>query len=454
VRSALRCLILFAATIGLTIPVARAAPAGEILFVQGVGTVQSGGKDTRLLGKGVTIDERDVITTGPASYVLVKFVDGTRMTIRPESQLVVQTYRFGAATTGSAGSGAFVLDLLKGGLRTVTGLISKRDSQAAVIRTPTATVGIRGTDLDLRLCNGDCAREQIEALGHRKPRLNSLLASARVVQLQGTSESVGVDGARHTLLAGSPLYPGDTVETGANAFVVLGFRDQSKVTVQASTRARLEDFVFDERNPDEGRFLMNLVKGGLRAFTGLIGQANHEHVGIRTATATVGIRGTGIDVYLDDAGEFTGSTWLGVMAITQTSTGETLVVRADQAASFGAAGRLHFIPANPHTDGPRPDSVQVDWHQLFGHDAFDGTESGVWMYVRKGPVHVDGLNGQSLDAGDQEVLYFDLNGRAFGRPILIPLFFDVDDTPDPTQIFHFDLIDEVKASGVEAVCRQ
>lgn len=452
-RGVLRTLALFAATLLTTVGAAVAEPAGEVLFVQGVGTIQTAGQSPAIIGKGVQINQGDIITTADSSYVLIKYADGTRMTIRPDSQLVVHTYEF-KADASAPRSGSMLFDLLKGGLRTVTGLISKRDSRAALIHTPTSTIGIRGTDLELRLCNGDCAREQQAAAGKRTPRLNNILASARVVQLQGSVAVVAITGERHALLQGSPLYPGDTIETGAASFAVLGFRDESRVTIQAQSRSRLEDFVFDERNPGDGRFLLDLISGGLRAFTGLIGRANHDHVGIHTPAATIGIRGTGIDLFEEDSGVFYGSTWQGTMAVTQTPSGESLDVHVGETASFSTTEHLHYVQRNPHIDGPRPDTVEVDWHQLFGHDAFDGTESGLWMYVRKGPVHVDSNDGRTLDAGDHEVLYFDDAGPAYGRPFLIPLFFDSDETPDPTQVFHFDLLNQIKASGIDAVCRR
>src|SRR5690606_26622616 len=46
--------------------------------------------------------------------------------------------------------------LLKGGFRAVTGLIGKNDRERFRVRTPVATIGIRGTDFEARLCDGDC----------------------------------------------------------------------------------------------------------------------------------------------------------------------------------------------------------------------------------------------------------------------------------------------------------
>jgi len=46
--------------------------------------------------------------------------------------------------------------LLRGGLRTVTGAIGRNDPENVEVRTPVATLGIRGTDFEVRMCAGDC----------------------------------------------------------------------------------------------------------------------------------------------------------------------------------------------------------------------------------------------------------------------------------------------------------
>ena len=52
-----------------------------------------------------------------------------------------------------------VVRLFKGGMRTVTGYLSKRNPNAFKVRTAAATIGIRGTEFDARLCKSDCAEE-------------------------------------------------------------------------------------------------------------------------------------------------------------------------------------------------------------------------------------------------------------------------------------------------------
>jgi hypothetical protein len=42
--------------------------------------------------------------------------------------------------------GSFLLDLLKGSVRVVTGLLSKANPESVKVKTPTSVVGVRGTD--------------------------------------------------------------------------------------------------------------------------------------------------------------------------------------------------------------------------------------------------------------------------------------------------------------------
>ncbi len=46
--------------------------------------------------------------------------------------------------------------LLKGGFRSITGAIGKEDKAAYRVRTPVATIGIRGTDYTAVFCSSDC----------------------------------------------------------------------------------------------------------------------------------------------------------------------------------------------------------------------------------------------------------------------------------------------------------
>lgn len=96
----------------------------------------------------------DTIITGTGGYVRMEMTDGGEIVLRPDSQLKIDAYTF---TEAKPAEDSFVFSMLKGGLRTVTGLIGKRGNKDAYkLNTYTATIGIRGTQFDLRVCQGNC----------------------------------------------------------------------------------------------------------------------------------------------------------------------------------------------------------------------------------------------------------------------------------------------------------
>ncbi len=446
----------FAGTIlSLFAALAHAAPAGSIEYTQGVATVQSGTAATHIAGPGAPVNQGDTITTAPNSYTVVKMVDGTRMTVRPDSKLVVTTYDYQPTDTGSSGS--MVFSLLRGGLRAITGIIPKRDVNAARIVTPTATVGIRGTDFDARICSGDCGSGGVADA--RAQHANNIIASARVLSETGVIFATNAQGTRRLMATGAPIYPGDTLETPAAISAVIVFRDETRMTIQPATRMKVDDFVFDVKQPTEGRFFVSLLKGGLRAFTGIIGQANHDNVAVRTATATVGIRGTGWDVSCqgscageansgDDDGLKT-TVWLGEIVLKSPSGQELLVV---------TSGETGFInPRNPNGSKggnaldfqtPRPDQVKVDMALLFGETELSDNQQGLYVLVRDGHVSLETATGE-LDLGQGEAGFTD--GTLLIRPINVPNVLQYDFIPLPGGKYG-DLLSLINAQGVNAVC--
>jgi hypothetical protein len=87
----------------------------------------------------------DVITTQRDSYAQLRFNDGGQVTLRPETQVKIEAYAY---DEGRPERDSFAMQLFKGGLRSLTGLIGKRSNNRNAYRmvTSTATIGIRGTD--------------------------------------------------------------------------------------------------------------------------------------------------------------------------------------------------------------------------------------------------------------------------------------------------------------------
>lgn len=415
------------------------AAVGEIEYVRGSGAAQTPGAAPRLLGKGLVVSEGDVVTTGPTSYAVVKLSDGTRMTVRPDSSMAIKTFRYDEKRDDNS----MVVELLKGGLRALTGLIPKKSTTAARIETSTATIGIRGTDFDARICKADCAQENraLAQAGDRTPQI----VSARVVQLQGDVTVVDVNGQRRKVAQGGPTYVGDTVQTeGGQSFAVLAFRDESKVTVQPNTHLKLEDFVFDDKQPQEGRFLLNLLRGGMRALTGLIGKANQRNVSVQTRTATIGIRGTGFDVSctgscagdVPGANDFATHVWFGSVELQPRNPSlPPLILTTGQTGGGNGLNPLQVGPLPPplQFNTPRPDNVPVDMPRTFGQQAHNQDEAGVYVTVRDGHVSLTNREGNNVELGRGEVGFAGEGNRAV-RPERLPVFIEFDRIPRPDQL--------------------
>ncbi len=402
-----------------------AQPVGQVEFARGAGFAQTASQAPRILGRGVALNEGDRLTTADGASAILKLNDGTRMTVRPNSELVIEQFKF----KENAPDNSFVMQLLRGGLRAITGLISKTSPDAARIRTSSATIGIRGTDFDARLCGNDCGAESTRVL--EKPRANAVQASAKLVGVQGAIMVVEPSGTRRQVVNGASVYPGDVVETGVAARGVLAFRDDSRLTLGATSRFRIDSFVFDEKNPGEGRFLTSLLRGSLRALTGLIGKANNRNITFTTPTATIGIRGTGLDLDCTAEADCSFYTWQGTIEVTPNGQAPLPLLQAGQGVVVGAGGVRPL--AAPTLEGlPRPDGVPVDTRQLFETASVDDNEPGLYVFVREGHIEVTTAR-ETLHLGRGETGFAGANG-SISRPTLTPLFMEFDQTPLPSSI--------------------
>ncbi|WBY03416.1 FecR domain-containing protein [Ramlibacter tataouinensis] len=410
-----------------------AQAAGEVEFARGVGFAQAPGQAPRTLGKGLSLQQGDRLTTSAGASAIVRLADGTRMTVRPNSELVLSQYQF----KENAPDNGMLLQMIRGGFRAVTGLIAKGSPHAARVQTSTATIGIRGTDFDARLCARDCAAESGKVAERSRP--NAVLASAKVVQAQGELFAVDAGNQRRRLVDGGSIYPGDVVETGAGTRAVIAFRDDTRITLGASTRFRVDNFVYDEQNAAEGRFLVSVLRGTVRALTGLIAKANNRNVGFATATATIGVRGTGLDIGCtgacageppagNDAG-LTVFNWLGSVVVTPDGQTALQVLQAGQGLFISPTAGIVPISNPPAIDAPRPDGVAVP-AKLFAKENVSDAQEGLFVFVRDGHIEV-ATAGEVLHLGRGEAGFAGQDGNT-ARPLDIPKFIDFDSVPLPT----------------------
>lgn len=85
---------------------------------------------------------------------------------------------------------------------------------------------------------------------------------------------------------------GDTILVGAQSNTQIRLTDDSIISLRPDTTFRLTEYAFSGKQPQEQRAFYQLVAGGIRTVTGLIGKIRPENYGVKTETATIGIRGT------------------------------------------------------------------------------------------------------------------------------------------------------------------
>lgn len=120
-----------------------AAVAGHVQFVNGVVQLTSAAGESHALQKGDAVSEGDTLSSAPAASAQIKMSDGGLVAMRPDTQLKIDSYQFNGQQDGSE-QGFF--SLFKGGFRAITGLIGQLHKGNYRIVTPSATIGIRGTD--------------------------------------------------------------------------------------------------------------------------------------------------------------------------------------------------------------------------------------------------------------------------------------------------------------------
>ena len=120
-------------------------------------------------------------------------------------------------------------------------------------------------------------------------------AVGEVIKVVGRASAADDAGAIRELAEGAELLLGETIVTGPNSLLRMKLIDQGYIVLRSNSRFQIEDFNVSERD-DENRSVFNLVKGGFRAVTGAVGKRNKEGVAYKTAVATIGIRGTDLEV--------------------------------------------------------------------------------------------------------------------------------------------------------------
>ncbi len=136
---------------------ANSATAAEVIgrAIYVTGEIKAFNKgESRLLARGSLIREGDALISGKTGRTQVRMSDGALIALRPNSMFRFDSYSYNKNKASESNS---IFSLIRGGFRTITGLIGRNNKKNYQVNTLVATIGIRGTHYGLTLCQkGDC----------------------------------------------------------------------------------------------------------------------------------------------------------------------------------------------------------------------------------------------------------------------------------------------------------
>jgi len=122
-------------------------------------------------------------------------------------------------------------------------------------------------------------------------------AIGKLIFTIGKVQIIDANGKQKKALRGANIFQGDTIKTFINGQAQIKFVDGARISVRAGSEFKVDAYVYTE-NPDKDKSEMSLIRGGIRAVTGAIGKKNNQSYKMKTAVATIGIRGTDYSLML------------------------------------------------------------------------------------------------------------------------------------------------------------
>ena len=121
---------------------AFAQVAGTVTQLSGPMMAKKADGKIKVLSLKSEVEAGDTLVTEKNTYALVKFIDNSEITLKPGTTFVVEQFAYQAEQPENDRAS---FKLVKGGLRSLSGLLGKRNKEKFSLKTPVATIGIRGT---------------------------------------------------------------------------------------------------------------------------------------------------------------------------------------------------------------------------------------------------------------------------------------------------------------------
>ncbi|HXZ96786.1 MAG TPA: FecR family protein [Burkholderiales bacterium] len=233
---------------------------------------------------------------------------------------------------------------------------------------------------------------------------------------------------------GFPIEDQDTLKTGPFSNMQVRFTDQSIVSLRDHSLLKIDEYKFDGKQDGLERAFFNLVKGGFRTITGLIGKVHKSNYGVKTATATIGIRGTNFALLQCAEGSCGAAAKDGLYG--GVSGGIIAATNSSGEYQFGS-GDYFFVPSK--TEPPKkligPPAFFADRLAGEGRVEREQTAFGGSERQRNGGAASDGRPNKVVQPYQQQLfIYAEFLGPNTG-PSVIPPSSTPTPTPPPPFVF-------------------
>ncbi|HED32941.1 MAG TPA: hypothetical protein ENJ08_01805 [Gammaproteobacteria bacterium] len=122
-----------------------AVAVGSVIKKQGKVFAISSEAKSRNLNVGSEVFVGDRIYSGVKGFVRMSMIDEAKIDLRCNSEMLIEEYKL------KQGDNRSVIHLIKGSVKKITGSIGKMAEDLYEMRTPLATVGVRGTEYAIRV---------------------------------------------------------------------------------------------------------------------------------------------------------------------------------------------------------------------------------------------------------------------------------------------------------------
>jgi hypothetical protein len=186
----------------------------------------------------------------------------------------------------------------------------------------------------------------------------------RVAQLSGPLLARKADDTTRVLSVNSAVEQGDTLVTEKKTYARIKFIDASEITLRPGTQLKVSQYNFDQAKPQDDKAVYNLIKGGMRSITGLIGKRGDPgSYKLVTDTAVAGVRGTTFEckICADNCGSLPNGLYVfvieGFVDVSNDAGSQSLGAGQYAYVASGAA-IPQLLPGNPGIDFTLPKSME------------------------------------------------------------------------------------------------